>query len=81
MVNGLHIIKYPTGRYGFVGLVPSALAFNSQHGGDLATAAQCGPGIARRIAEREGRTFDRLTWSTEEDAREAAAAMGFKVST
>lgn len=78
-MNGLHIIKYPSGRYGFVGRVPAALAYR----GDadlLEAAAQCGPGIARQIAERQGREFVSLAWDTEADARAEAVRLGFVVS-
>ena len=76
---GLHIIKYPTGRYGFVGRVPAALAYQGS-ADDMQAAAQCGPGIARKIAERNGREFKTLAWDTEAEARAAAETLGFAVS-
>lgn len=79
MINaGLHIIKYPSGRYGFVGRVPAALAYSGTPE-DMQTAAQCGPGIAREIAKRNGREFRTLVWNTEDEARAAATALGFTV--
>jgi len=77
---GLHIIRYPSGRYGFVGRVPAVLAYDGQHAGDLATAASSGPRIARLIAEGEGRTLNVLSWGSEADARAAAEVAGFSVS-
>jgi hypothetical protein len=77
---GVHIICYPTGRYGFAGRVPVSLAFDSTHEGDLDVAAHSGPGFARRIAERNGRTFDSLSWATEAEARAYAASLGFAVT-
>jgi hypothetical protein len=77
-MRGLSIIRFPSGTYGFAGKVPAGLAFNSSHPGDLATAATCGPGFARRIAEREGRTFETLSWATEAEAAAAAKVAGFE---
>lgn len=80
MINaGLHIIKYPSGRYGFVGRVPAALAYAGTPE-DIQAATQCGPGIARKIAERNGREFRALVWDTEDEARAAANTLGFTVS-
>lgn len=76
-MRGLSIIRFPTGTYGFVGKVPAELAFNSSHSGDLENAALCGPGLARKIAEREGRTFETLSWASEGEAAAAAKAAGF----
>jgi hypothetical protein len=75
---GLHIIQYPTGRYGFVGKVPQVLAHHG-HPDDLEIARVCGPGFARKAAERHGRAFETLTWTTEADARAAAAELSFIV--
>lgn len=77
-MNGLHIIKYPTGRYGFVGRVPQCLGHEG-HPDDLAAARTSGPGIARRIAARNGREFTTLVWDTAEAAQAAALAKGFVV--
>lgn len=76
---GLHVICYPSGRFGFVGRVPQVLA----HVGcaaDLETARVCGPGLARKIAARAGREFATLSWSTEAEALAAAYAAGFEVT-
>ncbi len=77
-MNGLHVIKYPSGRYGFVGRVPQVLAHEGSPE-DLETARTAGPGLARKIAERNGRTFTTLAWDTEADAIAFAAARGFIV--
>jgi hypothetical protein len=74
----LHIIQYPTGRFGFVGLVPAALAFEGSTE-DMETARKCGPGLARKIAERNGRAFTTLVWDTEDEARKAATDLGYSV--
>ena len=79
-MNGLHVIRYPTGRYGFAGKVPACLAFDSVHADDLETAARSGPRIARLIAEREGRSFTSLSWASSEEAQAYAAARGFTVT-
>jgi len=78
-MRGLNIIKYPSGRFGFVGRVPLALAFEGS-AEDCETAARSGPRIARLIAEREGRVFRELSWDTEADARAAADAAGFPLT-
>jgi len=73
-----HLIQYPSGRWGFVGRVPQVLA----HEGDadlLDCARLSGPGLARKIAEREGRHFATLAWDTEAEARAAADAAGYPV--
>lgn len=70
--SGAFAIQYPSGRWGFVGKVPAALAYEGD--ADLiAVALQAGPGIAARIAAREGRAFASLSWATE---AEALAAKG-----
>lgn len=76
-MRGLSVIRYPNGRFGFAGRVPDVLAFSSTHEGDLEAARLSGPGIAKRIAEREGRTFESLSWATEDEAVAAAKVAGF----
>lgn len=73
----LSVIRYPSGKYGFVGNVPAVLAYEWQDEGDLQAAKQCGPGIARKIAERNGRIFNTRVWATEAEAIAARAAAGF----
>lgn len=70
-----HVIRYPSGKYGFVGKVPASLAYEYESEGDLRAAQQCGPGIAGKIAAREGRVFRTRVWDTEEAALQAAAKL------
>lgn len=76
-MRGLSVIRYPTGKFGFVGRVPAVLAFTSTHEGDIEAARLSGPGIARKIAEREGRTFETRVWNSEADAVASAKEAGF----
>lgn len=73
----LSLIQYPSGKFGFVGRVPAVLAYVWEDESDLQAAAQCGPGIARKIAERNGRTFSTRVWDTEAEAIAARTAAGF----
>jgi hypothetical protein len=77
-MNGLHVIKYPSGKFGFVGHVPQVLAHEGSPE-DLETARICGPGLARKAAERNGRTFKTLVWETEAEAIAFAKSHGFTV--
>lgn len=69
-----HIIKFPSGKFGYTGKVPVHLAFEYESVADLETARQHGPGLAMKIAKREGRVFRTRAWNTEEAAREAGQA-------
>jgi hypothetical protein len=71
-ITKAHVIQFPSGKFGFVGKVPAALAFEYDSEADVAIAIQSGPGIARKIAEREGRMFRVRVWDTEVDAMRAA---------
>lgn len=74
VASGAHVIRYPSGRWGFVGKVPAALAYEGDS--DLIEIAiQFGPGIAQKRADREGRPFAQLSWATEAEALAAAAAL------
>jgi len=68
----MHLIPMPAGGYAFVGKVPAALAFYSSKPEYLEYAAQSGPGIARKIAQREGGEFRSLSWP-DRAAAEASA--------
>lgn len=70
----LHIISFPSGRWGFVGKVPVGLAYPGATRGDVENIQQSGPGIARKIAAREGRNLSELTYATQEEARVAFCA-------
>lgn len=79
-MKGLHVLQYPSGRYGFVGRVPQVLAFAGS-AEDLETARICGAGLARKIAERNGRTLTTMVWDTEAEAIAFARSHGFEVTT
>lgn len=70
-----YVIQYPTGKFGFVGKVPVALAYEYESEEDLRTAKICGPGFARKAAERNGRVFRTRVWDTEAAALAALAAL------
>jgi len=74
----LCIIRYPTGRYGFVGTVPAVLAYRGSEE-DIRNALQVGPGMARNIAKNNGRVFEKLSWASEAETRAAAADAGYTV--
>ena len=76
----LSLIKYPSGRWGFVGRVPSDLAFIYEDKSDLDAALHSGPRIARLIAQRHGRVFIQRSWESEAAARTEAAALGYVIS-
>jgi hypothetical protein len=67
------VTQTPSGRYQLAGTIPAGLAFDYQDEGDLLAAIQCGPGIARRIAERNGRTFVTRSYATRREACYAIA--------
>lgn len=75
----LCIIANPKGTFHFVGNVPAELAFAFEGKPEdyqraLDTARHCGPGFARHLGLRT-RTF-----ATRDDALQAAAASGYKVT-
>jgi hypothetical protein len=70
------LIQFPSGRWGFVGNTDSRLAFTMKDGSEVTkdaakTAASFGPALAG-VKTR--------SWTTREEAVEAAEALGFKVS-
>jgi len=77
-VNALHVIQYPSGRFGFVGRVPTALAYENLDGSPInerqaAAAAHCGPGFAVPKIRKQ-------TWTTREAAIVAAREAGHEVA-
>lgn len=66
------ILRTPAGRFAFVGSVPADLAFIHEAQQDLDTAAHSGPGVAMKIAAKEGRVFKPRSWATEAEAWAAA---------
>lgn len=78
--TGLHVIQYPSGRFGFVGRVPQALAYRCDDAEILAAAHQCGATIARGIAKNRGIAFETVAFDTREAAIAEAARLGFSVA-
>ena len=76
----LVVIQYPTGRFGFAGRVPAELAFIADSPDDVTCAIQCGAGLARKIAARNGRKFETRTFASAADALAAAATIGHPVA-
>lgn len=78
MDYGLHIIKYPTGKYGFVGNVPSELAYIHIDGSKPTPSEfediRLDPRIACKMYGIVTLVFD-----TENDALFTAARAGFQV--
>ena len=77
---GLYILKNPKGAFYFVGAVPTVLAWESSSEEYINTALICGPGFARRYAEREGGTFKIRTFQTKSGAKAFAANYGITVT-
>jgi glutamate synthase domain-containing protein 2 len=75
-ITKAHIIQFPSGRFGFVGRVPVELAFEYDSIEDVKIAQHSGPGIAGKIAAREGRVFRTRTWDTKEAALHSAHNFG-----
>lgn len=79
---GLHVIKYPSGLFGFVGRVPAVLAYRKTDGSVMSQKeydeiAQFGPGSPSSM---KARCIACRTWKTEEYAVEAANDLGFLVN-
>ena len=71
----MHLISLPAGGFAFTGKVPADLAFVYEDPKDLDIAAHSGPGIAERIAKREGRIFKSRSWPDRAAAEAAALAL------
>lgn len=71
-VTSANVVQLPSGKFGFTGAVPAILAFDFEDENDLKIALISGPGIAAKIAKREGRVFATRTWDTAEAALQAA---------
>ena len=76
----LSVIPTPTGRWVFVGKVPSALAVEASSEEYVTKAAMFGMGIVRKIAEREGGFIRNVSFDTREAALARAAELGFDVA-
>ena len=71
---GLHVIRFPSGRYGFVGSIPKALGTEIP-----ANKAAVMGGRAFRNAEGEIVEIKFPVFETEDAAREFAASRGYAV--
>jgi hypothetical protein len=76
MNYGLHIVGTPTGKFYFVGNVPNALGFVGKDGepvsDEFVRDQLMLPSAYRSIKSR--------VWDTYEEAKQAAEALGFRVS-
>lgn len=77
---GLNVMRYPSGKYGFVGRVPADLAYVKQDG-STPTEDEC-----REVAQASFRAMvcKRLgiktrVFETEQQARDAAKAAGYSI--
>ena len=64
----LSIIQYPSKRFGFVGRVPSILAYSGASEKELKAIAQVGPGLIMK----QNPNIKSLSWETEQDAKDFA---------
>jgi len=74
-----HIIQFPSGRFGFVGVVPFALKFAADRITPAEVRACMSDTIARQLAEGRGGYLRLLTWATRDEALRYARARGFPV--
>jgi hypothetical protein len=76
---GLHVIKYPSGKYGFVGRVPAVLAYVHEDGSAPTDSEckdilqSCRPALVCKRYGIRTRTFE-----TEQQALFAAVRAGFE---
>ena len=76
---GVHVIQFPSGKFGFVGTVPLPLAYECSDPKYAETARRFGERFGKGEAEREGGTFRRRVFETEAEARAAARDLGVEV--
>ena len=74
MIAGIHTLLCPTGRWTLKGTVPVSLCYEQADGSPVTdeqarTIALCGPGLLRGKIRS-------ITYTTREEAREAAAPFG-----
>jgi hypothetical protein len=71
---GLHVMEYPTGRFGYVGSVPTTLAFTAPDGGPADPAeVEKACSFGQRFGKVKSRTF-----ATKEEAVAFASEHGYK---
>jgi hypothetical protein len=77
---GLNVIKYPSGKWGFVGRVPSDLAWIKQDG-STPTPEECNEvaqaSFRAMVCKRLG--IHTRTFTTEQEARDTAKAAGYSI--
>lgn len=77
-IRTIHVIQNPAGTYSLVGRVPANLAYQNADGSppterQIDAAKHCGPGFAvPRLRVKTG--------PTEQEARDAVIAAGYKVA-
>lgn len=76
----LVLIKNPAGTYHFVGSVPTEIAFDTNRPDLIEMACHCGPGFAKKAAERTGDYFKTKSWPTADAALAQAKQYGHTVS-
>ncbi len=73
---GLHVIQYPSGKWGFVGSVPAELSYVTKQGGSISAA-----NIEKQLRlPANKRIIKSRAWLTKEAAVEEANERGYEVS-
>ena len=70
----INVVQFPSGRWGYAGRVPDALAYFSSDPSYHADAKGFGVTIVQKRAEREGGVYKRVSFETEAEAKEALRA-------
>ncbi len=71
---GLHVIKFPSGRYGYVGSIPTVLGTEIPASRAAVMGCRSHTNAAGELVEWKFPVFD-----TEQEARDFAALLGVKV--
>jgi hypothetical protein len=69
---GLHVIKFPSGKFGFVGSIPAALGYDVPADTSAVMGGRSYTNAAGDLVERKFPVFD-----TEQAARDFAKSKGF----
>jgi hypothetical protein len=77
---GLHVEKYPSGKFGFIGSVPMVLAYRMADGSaisdkDAADIRSFGPGLVCK-----SRGIRPRVWNSREEAITEAQSLGYEVA-